>query len=348
MRPSRHLAAAALLATVASAAQAAPAVIASIKPVHSLVAGVMEGVGTPHLMLDAAQTPHSFALSPSDAARIAGADLVVWVGPDLESFLVRPIASTAPEGASMELARTEGILRLPVRDGGVWEAHDHDHAHETASTGQGGHDHAEHGHDGHDHDGHDHGEHEADAAAEAGHDHAGAGEIDPHIWLDPANGRVLARAIAVRLAAIDPQNAARYAANAEAVAERIHAAERAAADRLAGVTDRPFMVLHDAYQYFEAHFGLSAIGAITLSPERKPGARRIVEIRERIVTAGAPCLFREPQFPPALVDTVVEGTEARVGVLDPLGVEIPAGPGAYPALIEAIAGSLADCLAAGS
>ena len=145
-----------------------------------------------------------------------------------------------------------------------------------------------------------------------------------------------------------PENAARYAANAAALTERIHAAEQIAADRLAAVSDRPFMVFHDGFQYFEAHFGLSAIGAITLSPERKPGARRIVEIRERITEAGAPCLFREPQFPPALVDTVVEGTEARIGVLDPLGVGIPAGPGAYPALIEEVADGLVRCLASAS
>ena len=153
--------------------------------------------------------------------------------------------------------------------------------------------------------------------------------------------------MADRLSQIDPDNADAYAANAERLRARIAEADRAARARLAPVADRPFLVFHDAYQYLEAHYGLNAVGAITLSPDRRPGARRLIEIRARIEAAGEPCLFREPQFAPDLVETVAEGTGARVATLDPLGLDLPAGPGAYRALIARLSASLAGCLAPG-
>ena len=329
----------ALVLAWASPAAAAPEVVASIKPVHSLAAGVMEGVGPVHLTVPGGQSPHTYSLRPSDAKRLGGADLVVWVGPALESFLERPIAEIAPEGAAMRLLGVPGLTLLPVRAGGVWEGHAHD-AHGSAHEGE-----HDHGHDqvhedehagGHDHD-HAHGNAEPGASS--------ASEIDPHVWLDPDNARRLVTAIAERLARIDPDNAARYGENAAAMRARLDAAERDAAERLAPVRGRPFMVFHDAYQYFEAHFGLNAVGSITLSPDRRPGARRLVEIRARIAETGAPCLFREPQFPPDLVETVIEGTQARTAMLDPLGLEQPAGPEAMPGLIRSLAGNLAGCLA---
>jgi len=342
--PALRLAA---LIFVASAvpAFATPSVLASVKPVHSLVAGVMEGVGTPHLMLDAAQSPHAYAMTPSDAARLERADLVVWVGPALESFLERPIHTIAAKGAALRLDRVPGLVMLDSRAGGAWDGHAHGDEHAHDDHGHDDHGHDDHGHDDHAHDEHAHDEHAHDEHAD-GNDHAhDADGADPHFWLDPGNALAMVDAIAGRLAALDPANAGVYAANATAMKERIRAADARAAGMLAPVAERPFIVFHDAYQYFEAHYGLNGVGSITLSADRQPGARRLVELRERIETAGVVCLFREPQFPPALVETVVEGTGARVGTLDPLGVDLAPGAAAYPALIEGLARELVDCLA---
>jgi zinc transport system substrate-binding protein len=352
----RPLAAPLLAAALAlpAAAPAAPRVVASIEPVHALVAGVMEGVAEPRLLVEGGQSPHTYSLAPSEAAALEEADLVVWVGPVLEAFLERPLASIAREDAVLRLAGLDGLDLLPAREGGAWEAHDHAHGH-GGDHGHGGH--AEAGHDGHedghethdraqhDHEGRDHGEHGHDDHAHG--DHAmDAARIDPHLWLDPDNARAMVAAVAGRLAAIDPANAGAYRANAGALDARIAEADAALAERLAPVADVPYVVFHDAYQYFERHYGLAAVGSVTIGPERRPGARRLTEIRERIVSLDAACVFREPQFAPDLVETVVEDTGARVGTLDPLGSDVGPVPEAYPRLLRALADDLLACLAA--
>jgi zinc transport system substrate-binding protein len=378
---------------LASPAQAAPAeVVATVKPVHSLVSAVMDGVGEPKLLLEAGQSPHTYSLTPSDAGALENADLVVWVGPALEAFLERPVRNIAQDDAAFQLMRLEGLSVLRTREGGTWAGHshahgDHDHgggghgdSHEAADKGEHdhdhGHDHAdahadegehEHGHgddhahgDDHDHD-HDHGDahahgdghdHEHGDAHDHGHDHGDAhsiqgipeDEVDPHIWLDPENARVIVQALAERLAALDPENAETYRQNAEAARQRIAEVDAEVADRIAPVADEPYVVFHDAYHYFEAHYGTNAVGSITLSPDRKPGAQRLAEIRGKITELDARCVFREPQFAPDLVETVVENTEAEIGTLDPLGVDHAAGPDAYPRMLRDLAVDLTDCL----
>jgi zinc transport system substrate-binding protein len=178
------------------------------------------------------------------------------------------------------------------------------------------------------------------------HAHAAAEDGDGHLWLDPANGKAILRVAAERLAALDPANAERYAANATAAAARLDELDRTLAARLAPVRNRPFVVFHDAYQYFERHYGLAAIGSITVNPENRPSARRLQELRDRIESLGVRCVFSEPQFAPALVRTITEGTKARTGVLDPLGAALPDGPSLYPALLQGLAESLVACLGA--
>ena len=335
---------------VASPAAAAPEVVASVKPIHSLAAAVMQDVGSPRLLLQAGQSPHTYSLTPSEAAALERADLVVWVGPALESFLVRPVRNIAGPEASFPLIRLDGLNVRATREGGAWAGHDHAHG--------GGHDHDEgHGHRDHDHD-HDHGHEHGDAQADDhGHDHdrdhakaetgsrgIAADRVDPHVWLDPENAQRIARALAGRLAELDPDNAGTYRANADALIERIGALDAEMAQTLAPVSDVPFVVFHDAYQYLEAHYGLRAVGSITLSPDRTPGAKRLAEIRGKIAELDARCVFREPQFAPDLVGTVVENTAAQVATLDPLGVDHPAGAEAYPSMMRDLAESLRGCL----
>ncbi|HSK39202.1 MAG TPA: zinc ABC transporter substrate-binding protein [Arenibaculum sp.] len=291
---------------------AAPKVVASIKPVHSLVAGVMRGIGEPRLLVREAASPHTYSLRPSEAQALADADLVFWVGEDLETFLERPLGTLAANARSVALMDRPGLTLRATREGGIREPH--------AGNGH------DHGHD------HDH-----------GHEHAPDAN-DAHIWLDPGNARLLVDAIADELSAADPANAAGYRANAEDLSARIGQLDDDLRSRLGPVADRPFVVFHDGYRYFEDRYGLNAIGAITVSPDRQPGAGRLAEIRTELEALGAVCVFAEPQFEAAVIDSVVEGMDVRRGVLDPLGAGLQDGPELYFDLMRGLADGLADCL----
>jgi zinc transport system substrate-binding protein len=214
------------------------------------------------------------------------------------------------------LGEAEGLVRRAVREGTTFAGHDHDHDND-------------HGHD----NDHDHDNDLADAA------------VDMHLWLDPENAKVMVETLAARLARIDPANADAYAANAKATVGRLDALIAGIEARLTPLRGRPFVVFHDAYHYFEARFGLEATGAIAVSPEIMPGAERIRAIRAEVGALDAVCIFSEVQFDRRLIGVVAEGTGARTGTLDPLGAGIEAGPGAYEAIIRAMADAFAGCLA---
>lgn len=283
----------------APARAAAPDVLATIKPVHSLVAAVMEGVGTPHLLIEAAASQHTYVLKPSDARKIADARIIFWVGPDLETFLTAPLRNLASGADIVALEHAPGVHLLEARPGGLW------HAPLRKATD---------------------------------------GNINPHIWLDPRNAIAMTRAITAALAKADPPHAARYRANAAAEAKRLAKLDGELAAALKPIRHRPYIVYHDAYPYLEARYGLGAIGAVTVEPDRPVGPRRIADLRAAIKAGRAICIFREPQFPPALVQTLARGTHIRVGVLDPLGADLKPGPQLYPAMMRQIARALVDCL----
>lgn len=324
-------------------ALAAPKVAVDIEPLQSIVARVMQGMGEPGLILPPGASPHGYALRPSDARLLEGADLVIWAGPALDPWMADPVASLAGDAEILTLEGTPGIALLPVRAGGPFEQHLH-HDTDEATDDHAGHDHAEHdghaGHDDHaDHD--DHGTHDDHDA----HDHA-EGDTDGHIWLDPENATVFAMTVAAALSAQDPENAALYAENAALFDTEMTALTAAINARLAPVRGKPFIVFHDAYQYFEAAFDFPAAGSVSLSEGTAPGAARVAEIRDRVIDEGVVCAFTEPQFAPKLLATVIEGTGVRTGVLDPVGAEgVSPGPDLYPALMLGLANSLATCLA---
>ncbi|WP_186415442.1 MULTISPECIES: zinc ABC transporter substrate-binding protein ZnuA [unclassified Pannonibacter] len=321
------LAGTALMLLSLSPALAAPKVVASIKPVHSLVAAVMDGVGEPSVIVDGAASPHTFALKPSTAKLIADADVVFWVGPELEPFLSKPLETLGEKAEAIELSEAPGVNKLPVREDANFEPHDHGH-----EEGEAGHSHAGHDHShGHSHS-HDHGH---------GHEH---GEFDAHVWLDPENAKAMADDIAHHLSEADPENAATYAANAAALKEKLTALETELAAELEPVKDKPFIVFHDAYQYFEQRFGVRAAGSVTLSPEVQPGAERVAALRTKLKDLGAVCVFSEPQFEPKLVSVLIEGTDVRTGVLDPLGADVANGKDLYFEVTRNMAASLKSCL----
>jgi len=354
------------LATLASlpvsrsaAADSGPAVVVSIKPIHALVAGVMDGIGEPHLLVDQASSPHTYSLRPSDARALQDADIVFWVSPALETFLDRPLDNLSGQANVVTLMETEGLNRFAYREGGQWAEHDHgDHGHagDGHDHDKHGHDDHEHGHDEHGHDDHEHGhdKHGRDEHEHSGKDHDGDhghahdahhdDPMDAHIWLDTNNARRLTAAIAQVLAAADPDHADRYAKNAAALTDRLAELDKELGSRLERLHDRPYIVFHDAYQYFERQYGLKPAGSITVSPDRAPGARHLSEIQDRIAQTGAACLFAEPQFEPRIVTAIAEATGIRTGTLDPLGATEQPGVDAYFGMMRGLADNLVECL----
>jgi len=316
---SRRLLPMILLFSIAVHAQAradGPAVVATIAPVHGILAAVMEGSGhEPALLLPGQTSPHLARLRPSQAAMLEDADLIVRIGPDLETFLDHLL--DAPENAARVLTLEDlpGIVRHEGRRAGAFETgvivHD-DHGMTS--------DH-DNGYEDHDHDG-----------------------LDPHIWLDPENGRVMAVAMADRLALLDPAHAETYRANAAALGKRLDGTEQAIDAMLAPVRHRRYLVLHDAYSGFEGRFGLSPVGAFSVAPERPPGSRRVEELRHIVSSGDIACVFTEPQLDPAWVEAILAENSVNKGVLDPLGMTLPTGVEFYPALLMNLAISLHDCL----
>lgn len=295
-----------------------PQIVTSIKPVHSLVAGVMQGVGEPLLLVSGGASPHDYSLKPSEARAIDQAQVVFWIGPDLESFLIRPLDNVKDKIRVVALLDAPGMTVLPLREGGAWEPHGHDeHGHETPE------------------DGDDH-EHE--------HEHVHQADHDPHVWLDPVNAIAMVRRIMTVLGEVDVAHRADYQRNGAALIERLDRLNQRLATELAPVRQQPYLVFHDAYQYFEQRYDLDAIGSVTMSAERRPGAKRVADIQARIRDLQVRCVFSEPQFQPALVETIIAGSAARRGVLDPLGAELPPGPDAYFQLLQGLATSLRACL----
>lgn len=288
-------------------------VVATIKPVHSIAAAVMAGVAEPKLLIDGAASPHTFSLKPSDAKTLAAARVIFRVSDGLEPFMIKVVRSLPETAQVVTLEKIPGLTLYPMRTGGTFEADAHDHGKRS-----------KHKH------GHAHGD-EKNAT-------------DGHLYLDPMNAALIATSMADVLARAHPSGADRFKANAEVFGREIRALMSELEAKTKPVSGRPFIVFHDAYQYFERRFGLEAAGSVTVSPDLAPSARRLTALRRKIGELDAVCVFSEPQFEPRLVATITEGTKARRGVLDPLGASIPAGPAHYPTLLRNLATDLETCL----
>ncbi|MBP3127993.1 zinc ABC transporter substrate-binding protein ZnuA [Thalassospira sp. ER-Se-21-Dark] len=311
----------------------APKVVTSIKPVHGITSAIMKDIGEPVLLIDGASSPHTYSLRPSEARALNDADLVIYVSHALEGFLEKPLESLSGHSHQLELVSLPQLSLRNMREGGTWEGHMHAH------EGDAHDDHEDHDDHVDEHEKHDDDDAHHDAAEH--HEHEG---IDTHIWMDPANGATIAIAIADELAEIDPEHAEDYRANLETLLASLTNLGNDLREKVAPVQDKPYVVFHDAYQYLEAGFGLNAVGSITVSPDQKPGAKRLHEIEDKIHDTGAVCIFAEPQFRPAIVQAVVSDTGIRTGTLDPLGFDIAAGPTAYQEILAQNVDALVDCL----
>lgn len=313
-------------------AYAKSGVLVSIKPIHSLVAAVMQGVGTPGLIVRGGASPHTYSLKPSDARALAHARIIFWIGEGLETFMVKPLEALGKNARIVELGEAAGLRKLPYRTGEDWEKHTH--AHDSSAHGA---DRASEQQKRGKRDGHE------------DHDHAhGDGEIDMHLWMDPENAKAMVSSIVEALAETDPANASIYKANGSELRARLDALTTEITRELEPVKQKPFVVFHDAFQYFERRFGLNNVGSITVSPEIQPGAGHLLQMRAKILRLGAVCVFAEPQFPPKLINTVIEGTAAKSDVLDPVGADLPEGPEMYFDLLRRNARTLKSCLSASS
>ncbi len=301
-----------LLVTAATAHAETPRVVASIAPIHSLVAQVMQGVGEPQLLIPAEVSEHDYALKPSDVRRLAGADLVVWVGESLETYLVKPL-------------ETEGVENLELIDAEGIDPHEYGEGEEHHAAA----DHEEKHADEHAH------------ADEHGHAHVG---LDPHVWLDPHRAETIVRALAARLSDMDPANAGAYESNAERAAASLEALDAEIGARLKPLGGKPFVTFHDGYSYFVERYGLRQVGEITVHPEQRPGAATLSALRDTIASEGVACVFAEPQFDPNVIRSLAGDAEVEVGVLDALGSGLEPGPALYGELLRRNAEAVVSCL----
>ena len=318
-----------LLFTASLAQADAPRVAVDIAPLHSLVAQVMDGVGTPDLIMPPGASPHHYALRPSEATALAEADLVIWVGPDLTPWLEGALENLAGEAGHIALLDAEETAVLPFREGidfnlGAEGDHDTHEEHDDHEDHGAHEDHAEEGHDEHDDEHHHH------------------GGIDPHAWLSPENAKAWLGVIAREVALIDPANAAAYVTNAKRGAEKIDAVSLEIADLLASQQATPFLVFHDAYQYFEGAYGLTNVAAISLGDATTPGPARLAALRDLAAERGITCVLTEPQFDPKLARTIVdEGYDT--GILDLMGSAVAPGPELYVAMMRGLADGFTTC-----
>ena len=312
-------------------------VVTTIKPLHSLVSSVMKGVGEPSLIIEGTNNPHTFVFKPSHAEMIENADIVFWIGEDLEAFMEKPLDSLAKNAKTISFMDLASIEKLKFREQNIFDDHDghddhDDHGHKDD-------DHDDHDdHDGHDdeHDGHD--DHDEHAGHHDGHNH---GEFDAHIWLDPANAKEMVLEISHELSELDPSNKSKYEDNAS---KTIVALDKLIEDVDKSLSkDISYIVFHDAYQYFEKRFGVIPAGALTLNPDVLPGAKQIADIQDVINDKGIKCIFSEPQYNPKIIETLGNDMNISTGVMDPLGAYIDAGPSMYNELINEIANSVKNC-----
>jgi zinc transport system substrate-binding protein len=285
-----------------------PQVVTDIAPLQSMVAQVMDGVGMPELIIRPGVTPHSYALRPSDARRLQNADAVFWVGDELTPWFRDALESLAADARRVEMLENSATQILSFREEVVFAQGEDPVTNAVPSD-----------------------------------DHS-APSHDPHAWLDPVNGRAWLNVIAEELSALDPDNAATYRANAAEGRALLSEVETGITAQLAPLRDRPYVVFHDGYQYFESRFDIAASGAISLGNGAAPSPARVTEIRAEVAKAGIVCVLSEPQFSDKLITTVFEDTPVKRAEVDAMGAALPRGKTLYPTLLQQMADSLSGCL----
>ena len=293
-------------------------VVTSIKPLHSLASYLMDGVGKPDLIVDGYASPHGFSMKPSHAKMLQDADLIFWVGEDLENFLEKPLNSIAKKAEKIELMDIKGLNVLSFRERNIFDEHD-DHDDHEGHTKKKKDDHDDHD----DHEGHGH------------------GEYDPHIWLDPINAKVILKEMTEHLVENDSKNTSTYKSNLDKALKDIDKLTMNVMTELNQSVSS--IVFHDAYQYFEKRFNVNILGAFTVNTDVMPGAEQLAQIREIIEHDKVSCVFSEPQFNPDIIKAVAKDMNIKTGVIDPLGATLDPGKDLYFDLIRNMSASFKGC-----
>jgi zinc transport system substrate-binding protein len=313
-------------------------VVTTIKPLHSLISRIMESRGEPQLIIEGTNNPHTFVFKPSHAEMLEEADIVFWIGEDLEAFMEKPLDSLAKNAKKIAFMESDSIEKLRFREENIFDDHDDHDGHEDEHEGHDDHD----DHDGHKDDDHDdHDDHDGHEDEHEGHDDHNHGEFDAHIWLDPENAKEMVKIIRDELIKIDPEGQRQYSVNAAGATLELDNLINNVEKELS--KDISYIVFHDAYQYFETRFGVKSAGALTLNPDVLPGAKQIADIQDLISDKGIKCIFSEPQYNPKIIETLGNDMNISTGVMDPLGAFIDAGPTMYVELINGIANSIKEC-----
>ena len=286
-------------------------VVVSIKPFHSLVSSVMQGVSEPALLLNGNNSPHTYSLRPSAAVKLQNADLVFWGGKNLEGFLAKAIHSLAAGARVVSFEDTPGLILRPFRSVKEWQ--------------------------------------ELDPESKNDQDHVKKRKInrlpgnDPHIWLDPLNAQKITQYLVQILSDFDPENAQTYHSNGKKTILRLSDLNIQLETKMSSVSSKPYIVFHDAYQYFEKRYQLNPIASVIVSSGPSTSVGRLIDIRKKIKNKNVLCIFTEPQFSPKLVQTVISGTAVKKGILDPIGTSISPGPEMYFTLLNNISHSISNC-----
>ena len=293
-----------------SATQAAnAAVVASLKPLGFIASAIADGVTDTQVLLPDGASEHDYSLRPSDVKRLQNADLVVWIGPEMEAFMEKSVKNI-PNAKQVTIAQLNDVKPLLMKGA---DDDDDDHGHN-------------------------------DAHGEKSDEHHHHGDYNMHLWLSPEIARASAVAIHEKLVELMPQSRAKLDANLKDFEAQLASTETQVGNELAPLKGKGYFVFHDAYGYFEKQFGLTPLGHFTVNPEIQPGAQRLHEIRTQLVEQKATCVFAEPQFRPAVVEAVARGTSVRMGTLDPLGTNIKLGKTSYSAFLNQLANQYASCL----
>ena len=306
-------------------------IITTIQPITSLVSAVIGNTGKTISLIPTEISPHEYKLKPSDIKKLQNGNIIFYVSDHLETSITKVFENLPKNIKSINLMEDAGIKHLAIRDNEAWERHDHRHGHG----------------DHHDHDkkAKEHDDHEDEKHAKKHDDHNNhEKEDDVHIWLSPDNAVKIIKKVNKELSLYFPENAKTYNKNTNQMIKKINELEVELKNELSGIKDKPYIVFHDAYQYFETSFGLNAVGSVALEGDIASSPKQISFIKDKIVKFKASCVFQEPQFDSKLVKIVVEGTNAQIGTLDPLGVNIKSGENFYLQLLKNMAKSLKDCL----
>ena len=289
---------------------AQPSVTASIKPVHSLAASVMRGMSTPNLLIPATASPHNYTFRPSEVRNLHRAKLIIWIGPQLEPHLAKLIKTLPKTHHVIQLLGHQEVFHLPLRTSGIW--HTHNHLEDPLKTQSG-------------------------TSQKTRY-------VDPHIWLDPKNAIAITMIITQTLTQLDPKNASLYAQNSNKQIRALKELIASSSRILAPLRATPFLMSHDAYQYFEHRFELRSLGTISLSAHRQPGPRHLTRLRQLIRKSSPLCIFSPPQVTPRAAHMLTQGTNSTIATLDPIGINLPAGPDLYATLLKSNVSAIANCL----